>query len=121
MAKLLITNDLFDIADRLKSVNEFYKLVFNTETQRYEVYDSSRGDSLAFVVPYDELDARTVAYAEFTAVQNAKAVFAEVEKHNAELERNNLYRLRQKISEQAEKVVSKTSLQTVGKYQSEVV
>lgn len=102
MAKLLITNDLFDIADRLKSVNPFYKLVFNTETQKYEVYDTFRDDSLAFVVPYDELDARTVDYAKFTSVQNAKAIFAEVEKHNAELEKRQQYVLKQKILAQAD-------------------
>ena len=77
-----ITNDLFDVAQRLKSVNENYVLYFNVQKQRYEVYENSHGFNLAFVVPYDELDARTVEYAKFTRVQNCQAVFDEIEKAN---------------------------------------
>ena len=85
MSLKLITDDLFDIANRLKSVNESYAVYYNTEKQRFEVHDSARG-CLAFVVPYDELDARTVEYALYTRVENVKQIAAEIEAHNQRVE-----------------------------------
>lgn len=74
-----ITNDLFDVAARLKSVNDNYIVYYNAEKRRYEVYD---GDSFAFVVPYAELDCRTVDYARKTSRQNADRIFEEIERNN---------------------------------------
>lgn len=84
MSELIeIRNDLFDIADRLKSINSGYKVFYNKEKDRFEVHNTNcHPVSLAFVVPYDELDSRTVDYALFTRVQNADALFKEVEENN---------------------------------------
>jgi hypothetical protein len=83
-----ITNDLFDIAQRLKDVNEDYVLYFNVEKQHYEVHNRKQYPStLAFVVPYDELDARTIKYARFTSVNNSTKLFEEIEKNNAMLDK----------------------------------
>ena len=88
---LLITDDLYDIAARLKSVNENYAVYYNVEKQRYEVHDGQRG-TLEFLVPFDELDARTVEYARYSSVNNAKRLFEEVEEHNRRLEKDKATR-----------------------------
>lgn len=78
-----INNDLYDVAARLKSVNDNYRVYYNALSCKYEVHDASRqGDALAFVVPYDELDCRTVEYARYTSVARADKLFDEIEKHN---------------------------------------
>ena len=79
-----ITNDLYDIASRLRSVNESYKLYYNTQKCRYEVRNL-RTQALEFVVPYDELDARTIEYARYTSVANAEQIFSDIEKNNREV------------------------------------
>lgn len=81
-----ITNDLFDVAARLKSVNEGYVVYYNPAKGRHEVYD---GDSFAFVVPYSELDCRTVDYARRTSRQNADKLFAEIERNNQAIARQS--------------------------------
>lgn len=88
-----ITDDLFDIACRLKSVKETYVVYYNKGANRYEVHDTSqRGSTFAFVVPFEELDSRTVDYALKTRVQNAEKLFAEIEADNAKLEKRALDR-----------------------------
>ena len=82
-----INDDLFDIAARLKSVKSSYVVYYNTQLRRYEVYDD---DKFAFIVPYDELDSRTIDYALKTSVQNADKLFAEVERHNDALAKNTI-------------------------------
>ena len=89
MCLKLITDDLFDIANRLKSVNNSYVLYFNTQNNRFEVHDGEKR-RLELVVPYDELDARTVEYARYTSVENAKRLFAEMEAHNQRLEKKQI-------------------------------
>lgn len=91
MSKILVTNDLFDIAWRLTAVKDSYLLYYNRESNRYEVHDGAKlGNTLEFVVPYDSLDARTVDYTRYSRVENAKAIFADIERHNAELQKEQL-------------------------------
>ena len=92
MCLKLITDDLYDVAARLRSVNESYVVYYNTQLERYEVHDSAR-NCLEFVVPYDELDARTVDYARYTRVENAKLIFAEMEKYNEKLEKEQAHKV----------------------------
>ena len=59
-----VTDDLYFIASRLKELDASYYVVYNTARGRYEVHsDAQKGSTLCFVVPYNELDARTLAYA----------------------------------------------------------
>ena len=91
MCLKLITDDLFDIANRIRSVKESYVVYYNVERGRYEVHDGEKV-CLEFVVPFDQLDARTVEYARYSRVENAKQIFAEVEKHNERLEKEQASR-----------------------------
>lgn len=91
MCLKLITDDLFDIATRIRSVKDSYVVYYNVERGRYEVHDGEKG-CLEFVVPFDQLDARTVEYARYSRVENAKQIFAEVEKHNERLEKERASR-----------------------------
>ena len=79
-----IVNDLYDIAWRLRSINDSYRLYYNVKKHRYEVRNATT-DALEFVVPFNELDARTVEYARYTSVQNAKQVFEDIERNNRKL------------------------------------
>ncbi len=82
MPLIAITEDLYDIAARLRSVEDSYRLFYNTDKCRYEVH--ARG-ALQFVVPYEEADARTVEYARMTRVERAKDLFAQIERDNARI------------------------------------
>ncbi len=88
-----ITDDLFDISRRLKSVDEDYRLCYNGAKRRYEVHNRKQcGSTLAFVVLFEELDARTVEYARKTRAENIELLLAEMDKHNAEQEKQNTAR-----------------------------
>lgn len=83
-----ITNDLFDIAARLRSVDVNFRVYFDKVSGRYQVHNvAQKGNTLAFVVPFNGLDARTVNYARYTSVSNAKALLEKIEKDNDILQR----------------------------------
>lgn len=102
-----VTNDLFDVAGRLKSVDEHYSVFYNKSSGKYEVHHSAqKGGSLAFVVPFDELDCRTVEYAQKTSKRHMRQIFDEVEKQNADAEIAARKKSADKILARAEKTLA---------------
>jgi len=76
--------DVFDIADRLKEIDEGYRLFYNNAKKRFEVHGRA---GLEVVVPYRELDARTLSHARKTRIENRERLLLEIEKANAQAER----------------------------------
>lgn len=102
-----ITNDLFDVVSRLKSVDEHYSVFYNKTSGKYEVHHTAqKGGSLAFVVPFDELDCRTVEYAQKTSKKYMRQIFDEVEKQNADAEIAERKNSADKILARAEKTLA---------------
>ena len=91
-----ITNDLYDIALRLRSINDSYRVYYNVQKGRYEVWNAD-AHRMEFIVPYDQLDARTVEYARYTGVQNADALIAEIERNNEQVEQKEIYDATQNV------------------------
>ncbi len=85
--KIKIKNDLFNIAERMKRDFPDYEIVFNTENQRFQI---EKGEGTVLVIPYENLDERTLDRLYFTRAENVEEVLAEVEKHNEELAKKEL-------------------------------
>jgi len=83
-----VTDDMFCIAKRLKTIDSRYQVFFNGRDARWEVHTDANPclQTLAFVVPYDVLDERTLEYARKTRIENSDETEREVHAHNAELE-----------------------------------
>ena len=85
--RIEIKEDLFDISSRIKSIDENYKIYFNGETCRYELHNTSKTPSFQGVFPYATLDKRALDFARQSAVQNKDRILAEIDAHNARLEK----------------------------------
>ncbi len=102
-----ITNDLFNVANRLKSVNANYQVFYNATLGRFEVHTKNqRPTTLAFVVPYPSLDARTVVLARQSRIENANEIYQQMEQHNEMLEKQQLERAVSNGMAQMEKALS---------------
>ena len=98
----LIENDLFDIAKRLKEVDERYLLYRNAKLNRFEIYADG---ALQIAVPYDELDARTVELARRTRLEFVGRIIKEIDENNEKLERTRQKENRDKILARAEEAL----------------
>lgn len=83
----LITNDLFSIADRIKSIDDSYQIYYNGEKQRFEVY-GGKGNILQVVLPYNTLDCRSLDYVRNTRIERIEEMLEQVDRHNREIEKN---------------------------------
>ena len=95
--EILIQNDLFDIADRLKEINEHYEVYFDTERQKFVVKAFGLHQ---FTVPYDKLDVRTLDYAYYTRRENAEAILHDVDVYNERRERDDLRKVKDEVEDE---------------------
>ena len=86
--RLPVLNNVYDIPVRLKEVNRDFFVMFNTRIQKYEVHCASQPfDTLACVLPFGELDARTIQYVREFSRERTAHIAEEIERYNEELDR----------------------------------
>lgn len=86
MEALIIKNDLFNIANRLKSIDSKYYIIRNNKKNRFEIHYKRSKNTLELVLPYGKLDNRTINYVLKTKMENRKKLINEIESHNKKLE-----------------------------------
>ena len=101
---VVIENDLFGIAARLREIDDGYFVVYDRAKHCYEVHNRlQRGDTFALRVPYPSLDARTVTLVRRTRAERAEKLLIEAERENEIIAKRNekeaLERAAEKISE----------------------
>ena len=80
---MLISSDVYDIADRLKEIDPGYRLRYNRATKKFEL--RGRCNELLIVFPYDSIDARMVEHARRTRIERSRELVAEIEAHNRKI------------------------------------
>ena len=85
-----IKSDVFDIADRLKSIDGRYRLYYNTIAHRYEVYTLEPRPTLQVVLPFSPPDARCLEHVRKTRAERAAQLFEQYKKENERLQRAKL-------------------------------
>lgn len=86
-----ISHDLYDIAGRIREIDDGYFILFNRKSGKYEVHHvDSYPRTYQFLVPFPELDARTLEHCKRTLVQNSERLLAEMDKRNQKIEETKM-------------------------------
>lgn len=91
-----IKSDVLGVIDRIKGLNNGYRVYYNTKNQKFVLYLIKNNQSpkeYCLTFPFDSIDERMVEYTLKSEVQNRKAVLEEIERSNSLLlkrEQNNL-------------------------------
>lgn len=88
------------IPERLEDYDSGLFLVFNCQTQKYEVHSlGNTENTYCFAVPHDELDARAISTVERndTKKRRIKDIVAEMDAKNEALDRNEARRRRDDV------------------------
>lgn len=105
MRKILIVNDVFNIAKRLKKIDKNYFVLFNLVSQKFEVHHRQSKNTLQLVLPYKFLDYRTLKLVLETKVENQKKLLYEMELANQKLERQKQEKLLDEVSYKAKEML----------------
>lgn len=88
---LVKVGDQFRVEERLKEIDSSYEVFYNKKVGRFEVYSTKGGArNLAFVSPFDTLDARLVRHARATRAERFEKIISEVEENNRKFEEKAL-------------------------------
>lgn len=90
------TNPLL-IPERIREIDSGYFVMFNPDTQKYEIHHKDQYFTLALNLPYRELDTRAVIVILNTRIERIKEIQKEIEEHNAKIERDNERRIKDKV------------------------
>lgn len=83
-----VVSHTMDIPVRLKELNGAFFVMFNVRTQKYEVHCADQPfDTLACVLPFGQLDARTIQYVREHSSKRLETIAREIEEHNEKLVR----------------------------------
>ena len=81
--RIPVLSNVYDIPVRLKTLNRDFFVMFNRRKQKFEIHCASQvGDTLACVLPFDELDARAIAYAREHSAERLEQIAREVDAYN---------------------------------------
>lgn len=82
-----IDNDVFDVVNRIKQIDDKYFVLYNLSRKKYEVHYKRAKNTYELTLPFDTLDARAVLHVQKTKVENQKKIFAEIKVENQKLEK----------------------------------
>lgn len=86
-----IENDPCFICERLREIDKSYFVVFNKDTQHFEVHSSEQiGGSYCFTVRFDELDERTIDYALKSRKERQSELIEMLDRENEKLRNDNI-------------------------------
>lgn len=80
-----INSDVYNISNRIKSIDRDYKVFYNRDKVRYEIYFKN---NLSFVVG-KTLDMRAIRKALFTHIRNKSQIFKGIYENNLKLDEKN--------------------------------
>ena len=99
-----VRSDVFDIADRIREVDDRYRLYYNIDKRRFEVH--LQGDDDIAVTWSEPLDARLVTKLAETHVRRREALIEEIEKSELLIQKRAESEARERIGESTEALMS---------------
>lgn len=101
-----VKNDLFNIASRIKEIDDGYFIVFNRKRKRFEVHNEKQArDTLCLIVPYDRLDIRTLELTRKTSITRVSDLLDEMENNNIRQEKEKEKIDREKRLDKIERIL----------------
>ncbi|HKL74390.1 MAG TPA: hypothetical protein VJ903_05840 [Clostridia bacterium] len=84
-----ITNDLYDIATRIKEIDSRYQIFYDTASSLYKLY---LGEKSQLNFPYPNLDVRALDYAYETRIENLDKIIEKIDRHNEKVNIDSIKR-----------------------------
>lgn len=88
--KVKIDNDVFDIAKRIKDIDEGYFILFDVDKNVYELHNKFQLTSFCLTIPYANLDNRVIDLILYSDASNIDKIIEDIDRNNEYIERNNI-------------------------------
>ena len=82
-----IKQDAHDIVQRLREIDTYYCVVYNTLRECFEVHNSMQKNTYCLTIPYTQLDCRSITLTLKTRREFLNRILAEIDENNERLDR----------------------------------
>ena len=88
--KIKIENDLYDIVNRIKQIDDGYFVVFDDNKGVFEIHNSKQPKfrTYCLTVPYTKLDARVIDLLLKTDISNIDNIIDDIDRNNSQIDKN---------------------------------
>lgn len=101
--KIKILHDVYEISKRIKDIDRFYFIVYDTVKQSFEIHNSMQIDTTyCLTLPFKMLDERTLKYVRETASANIEKILEKIENDNKLVENAEKRRILSQFNESIE-------------------
>ncbi|MCQ2555957.1 MAG: hypothetical protein MJ149_01340 [Clostridia bacterium] len=81
--KIKICGDVYNISKRLKFIDKYYYVVYDTRSHKFEIHNSNQlGNSYCLALPYNQLDERTLNFVRETSSKNIEEILNKMDNLN---------------------------------------
>lgn len=92
--RIEIESDVFDIVNRIKEIDDGYKIMLNLKTGRLEVHNTKQQNTFCFVINGDSLDERVIDKIYSTLSCNADNIMEDIDNNNQLIEKKSRDKLK---------------------------
>ncbi len=103
MALIKIKNDAFNIAERIKKLNPYYFVVYNTKNDKFEVHNSKQTNTFCITCE-NGLNYSVIQKLRKTNIENIEKILREIESNNEKLEQERKRVLKDEVSFKAKEM-----------------
>lgn len=87
--RIEIESDVFDIVDRIKEIDDGYKIMLNLKSEKLELHNTKQPITFCFVIKDNVLDVRVLRQIHCTNTQDIDKIIDDIDNNNTLIEKNN--------------------------------
>ena len=84
--KIKIEENVFDILERIKEIDEGYFVLFDTSKNCYELHNANQPTTYCLTIPYDTLDSRVIELILYSDISNIDSIMQDIDNNNIKIE-----------------------------------
>ena len=88
MALISVKNDAFNICERIKRINPYYFVVYNTDKKQYEVHNSKQFSNTLCITCDNGLNYSVISKLWKTKIENIDKIIQEIDENNEKIEKD---------------------------------
>ena len=87
--KIIVESDVFDIVDRIREIDDGYRIMHNFKTNMLELHNINQRNSFCFNIKNNEISSKIINDIFYSNIKNIDNIVNDIDNNNSEVEKNN--------------------------------
>ena len=87
--RIEIESDVFDIVNRIKEIDDGYRILLNLKTGLLELHNINQRNTFCFNIKNNEISSKIIDDIFYSKVENIDNIMSDIDNNNSDIEKNN--------------------------------